>query len=63
MIIYLAGAEPEAIDWIQHVLLSYYDIALSDLPFRKKTWQLLITNAKRKRQSQDSDGKEYDLIR
>lgn len=42
MKIYFAGPEIFDLGNITLVLFSYYDISLSQLPFRKKTWNLLI---------------------
>jgi hypothetical protein len=41
MKIYLAGPEPFGLKLTKGILLSYYDIALSLLPFRKKTWKII----------------------
>lgn len=43
MKIYYAGPEPFALKLTKNILLSYYDITLSLLPFRKKTWKLIIS--------------------
>jgi hypothetical protein len=43
MKIYFAGPELFALKVTKNILLSYYDIALSLLPFRKKTWRNIIS--------------------
>ena len=41
MKIYIAGPEPHDLKVACTILLSFYDIYISTLPFRKKTWDLL----------------------
>ena len=42
MKIYFAALEPKELKEGRNLLLSYYDICLSDIPFRKRTWQIII---------------------
>lgn len=39
MKIYLAAIEPFNLKFDTHVLLSFYDIYISTIPFRKETWK------------------------
>jgi hypothetical protein len=41
MKIYLAAIEPHNMPQASNILLSYYDIALSGIPFRMGTWKLI----------------------
>lgn len=42
MKIYLSAAEPHAVSKMNKTLFSYYDIYISRIPFRKKTWRKII---------------------
>ncbi len=42
MKIYIAAAEPNDLKIAFHILLSYYDITKSPIPFRKETWRLIL---------------------
>ena len=44
MKIYIAGPEPHDLKVCKTILLSYYDIYVSNLPFRKKTYKLIKSN-------------------
>jgi len=41
MKIYLADPEPFNLPLTKKVLLSFYDIYISTLPFRKETWKVI----------------------
>ena len=41
MRIYFAGIEPHNLTMARNILLSYYDLTISPLPFRKETWEIL----------------------
>jgi hypothetical protein len=54
MYIYIAGGELFTLKLVEQLLLSYYDIYLSDLPFRKLTWNYILqqaVEAKREREN------------
>jgi hypothetical protein len=42
MKIYIAGPEPNDLKIASYILLSYYDITKSPIPFRKETWKLIL---------------------
>jgi hypothetical protein len=44
MKIYIACPEPNDLHIAKHVLFSYYDIYISTLPFRKKSFTLMKEN-------------------
>lgn len=41
MRIYFASIEPHNLTMGRNILLSYYDLTRSPLPFRKETWEIL----------------------
>lgn len=42
MKIYIAGPEPNDLKIASYILLSYYDITKSPIPFRKEIWKLIL---------------------
>ena len=42
MLIYIAGPEPFVLKLKKELLLSFYDIHLSSIPFRKETFKYII---------------------
>jgi len=49
MKIYIAGPEPHDLKVTKHILLSFYDIYISTLPFRKETFKQIINETKQSR--------------
>ena len=47
MKMYIAAPEANTLKILDEILLSYYDIQLSNLPFRKKTWEVLNDSTKK----------------
>jgi len=60
MKIYLAAIEPHNMPQASNILLSYYDIALSGIPFRMGTWKLIREKANEKRNIQTSNINDGD---
>ncbi len=64
MRIYFASIEPYNLTMGWNILLSYYDLTRSPLPFRKETWEILkvrergIDNDRDKKETRCIEGKE-----
>ena len=64
MRIYFASIEPHNLTIGRNILLSYYDLTRSSLPFRKETWEILkvrkrgIDNDQDKKETGRIEGKE-----
>ena len=58
MRIYFASIEPYNLTMVRNILLSYYDLTKSPLPFRKETWEIL----RERRIDNDQDKKETGCI-
>lgn len=64
MRIYFASIEPHNLTMGRNILLSYYDLTRSPLPFRKETWEILtvrergIDNGRDKQEMGDIDRKD-----
>lgn len=41
MKIYIAAPEPHDLEITKQILLSFYDLEISTIPFRKKTWKII----------------------
>jgi hypothetical protein len=59
MKIYFADPEPNELKITQQILLSYYDIYISTIPFRKETWRLISETKKRYRKSARRSNKRH----
>lgn len=55
MKIYLASAEPKNLQLVEETLLSFYDLTMSNIPFRKITFKIL-KDANTKRSTIKSSG-------
>ena len=51
MKIYIAGPEPHDLKVAKTILLSFYDIYISTIPFRKETFKQLIKNENQQRRT------------
>lgn len=62
MRIYFASIEPHNLTMGRNILLSYYDLTRSSLPFRKETWEILrergIDNDQDEKETGRIEGKE-----
>ena len=62
MRIYFASIEPHNLTMGRNILLSYYDLTKSPLPFRKETWEILrergIGNDQDEKETGRIEGKE-----
>ena len=64
MRIYFASIEPHNLTMGRNILLSYYDLTGSPVPFRKETWEILkvrkrgIDNDQDKKETGRIEGKE-----
>ena len=64
MRIYFASIEPHNLSMGWNILLSYYDLTESPIPFRKETWEILkvrerrIDNGRDKKETRRIKGKE-----
>lgn len=62
MRIYFASIEPYNLTMVRNILLSYYDLTKSLLPFRKETWEILrergIDNDQDEKETGRIEGKE-----
>lgn len=64
MRIYFASIEPHNLTIGRNILLSYYDLTGSPVPFRKETWEILkvrkrgIDNDRDKKETGRIEGKE-----
>ena len=61
---YFASIEPHNLSMGRNILLSYYDLTGSPVPFRKETWEILkvrerrIDNGRDKKETRCIKGKE-----
>ncbi len=61
MRIYFASIELYNLAMVRNILLSYYDLTKSPLPFRKETWEIL--KVRERRIDNDQDKKETGRIK
>ena len=61
MRIYLASIGPHVLTMTWNILLSYYDLTGSPVPFRKETWEIL--KIRKRGVENDQDKKETRCIK